>query len=429
MKVVFLGGGSTYIPIIIYELIKNDFILDEIVFVDKINESMHIIGNFCKQIIQSEEVKITFCNDIDKNTLGSDVIISLYRSRGSEGRGIDERLGSDFGILGQESQGIGGFSSALRNIQILSEYVPKIKKYCPNALFLNITNPSGIVTYAANILGLNAIGICDAPYAMKKKIADFFQIDIKQMDIDYFGLNHLGWITDIRVKDVSIIGEIINSECLNELMEHIKQINIPFSINEIQFIRSINAIPSSYLVYYYQTAEVIEYLLRQSESRAKQVEDANKIILNGFKNGNMSKWPEFFIRSRGGYLLGETISSFLKSYFKNEEDKHIICIKNSSYFQEISSDSVIEVSAKINGENIEPVNQEICFHMKELVQKISLYEKLTAEAALEGNFDKAIKALELHPLICKADKKNKLLETIILTYKNELPRFWNVIKE
>lgn len=423
MKITFLGGGSVYIPIIIQELISKKFFIDEIVFIDKIQANMEIIANYCAKIIHNNNVKMIMCNDVDENTRGSDVIISIYRSRGGEGRNIDEKLGQEFGILGQESQGIGGFSSALRNIQVLFEYASKIKENCPDTLFLNITNPSGIVTYAANVLGLNAVGICDAPYAMKKKIANFLKIDIDQISVDYFGLNHLGWITDIKVDNVSIINEIINGNNLDEILACIKQVNIPLPISETDFIRSINAIPSSYLVYYYQTSKIIEYLSKKTESRAKQVENSNNMIFNIFKTGDTSRWPDFFINTRGGYLLGEVVASFLNSYYNVKEDEHIICIKNFDCFSELSPNSIIEVTANVNGKSMKALHQDLCVHIRGLVRLISEYETLTAEAALEGNINKAIQALTLHPLIREVDKSSMLLNKILSIYASELPKF------
>lgn len=423
MKITFLGGGSTYIPIIIQELINCEFSLDEIVFVDKVWDGMEVIAHYCQKIIGNEKTEVTLLKDINEKIQGSDVIISIFRSRGGEGRKIDENLGKEYGILGQETQGIGGFSSALRNIQVLSEFAPKIKEYCPNALFLNITNPSGILTYAANFFGLNAVGICDAPYAMKKNIANFLHVEKQQLSIKYFGLNHLGWITDIRMNNVSIMDELIHREDFGELLKYLKQINIPIPIRELDFIKSIKAIPSSYLVYYYQTSEVIEYLSKKSKTRAEEVQATNEKIFNTFKRGDISQWPNFFISARGGYLLGDVIANFFQSYFSEIERETIICIKNGDCFPKLPHDAIIEVSANVKGKEIQAIYQNLSPHIQSLVRLISDYEVLTAEAALQGNIDKAMQALTIHPLIREIDTASILLDKILAIYADELPQF------
>lgn len=422
MKITFLGGGSAYVPIIVHELI-NTISIDEIIFIDKMRRNMEIIVSYCQKIVQGKNISLIMCDDLDQNVQGSDVLISIYRAGGNASRILDEKLGQEFGILGQESQGIGGFSSALRNIQVLTEYAPKIKKYSPNVLFLNITNPAGIVTYAAQALGLNAVGICDAPYAMKKKIAAFLKIHINQIETDYIGLNHLGWITDIRINGLSIMDEILDGENLKELLISMKQINIPKSIDCIDFIKYIHAIPSSYLSYYYYTSEIIEHLSAEINSRAEKVKNTNNMVFNIFEKGDISNWPDFFINTRGGYLLGEVIALFLKNYFSYESGRHVICVKNSNCFSEFPPEAIIETTADVKMGKIKAWHQDIVPHIRGLVGLISDYEMLTAEAALEGNRNKALQALTIHPLIREINKSICLLNKIIFIYKKELPKF------
>lgn len=423
MKIMFLGGGSLYIPIIIQEMVNSGLLIEEIVFVDTPYSKMETVVNYCKKIVHHLNIKMEMSNTIDEKAEGSTVIISIYRSRGGEGRYIDETLGEEFGILGQETQGIGGFSSAMRNIQVLCEYAPKIKKYCPKALLLNITNPSGIVTCAANKLGLKAIGICDAPYAMKKKISSFLQLDFNRMSISYFGLNHLGWITDIKYNGRSIISDVINREDIVDLLTYIKQVNIPLPLKCADFIKAIRTIPSSYLAYYYQTSEIMKFLKQSGESRARQVEQKNNMIFDIFKSGDISSWPDFFIKARGGYLLGEVVASFLNSRYMGKKNEHVICIKNDNYIDDMPADSVIEISAMVEKKEIIPFYEEVSPHIRGLVRLISEYEVLSAEAALEGDRSKAIQALTLHPLIREIDYADKLLDKIFTIYRNELPRF------
>ena len=254
-KITFIGGGSAYIPLIIEEF-SNDkrfSSLEKIVFVAPSRTKVGMVSSFCKALFEAKGKypQIIISERVDGTISGSDLIFGIFRSGGLEARHRDETLGNDLGILGQESQGFGGFSSALRNLAILKEIVPVIKETCPNALYINITNPSGIMTSAACKLGLNAIGICDVPYAMKTKIVKFLQLEENKVEMDYIGLNHLGWITELRYGGKSILDKVLNSSKLQTMLKEIKQRNIPYIEIDLDFLKSIHAIPSSYLYYYY----------------------------------------------------------------------------------------------------------------------------------------------------------------------------------
>ncbi|MCV5926421.1 6-phospho-beta-glucosidase, partial [Escherichia coli] len=91
----------------------------------------------------------------------ADFICSQFRAGCLEGRIRDERISLKYGMIGQETNGLGGFANACRTIPIALEICKEMEELCPDAWLLNFTNPSGMVTEAIlKHTKVKAVGLC-----------------------------------------------------------------------------------------------------------------------------------------------------------------------------------------------------------------------------------------------------------------------------
>jgi len=399
--------------------------LNEVIFIAPSNEKLIIVSDFCEQLFCSNGLKprIIRSNTINENVIDADIFFNISRSGGLNARHLDETLPLPYNVLGHESQGFGGFSSALRNIAILLQIKDKLQFYCPNTLFVNISNPSGIITESARRLGLNAIGICDVPFAMKEKISNYLGYETSKIGIDYVGLNHLSWITELTYCGSSILDNVLDT-CIDEVMCKIRQSNIPDMKINSSFLRAIRAIPSSYLFYYYCRNKTISYLQKQEQSRAQIVMIDNKRIFDYYTKKETATLLQDFGDERGAHYLGKAVWNFVSDYY-NGKGKHIVCIPNGNCLPFLPRDKVIETKVNIENGNMIPVlsGYEPNGHFKSLITAVSEYERLTVEAGLSGNVEIAFQALASHPLIPTIDIAAKLLAIIKENFRELLPQF------
>lgn len=105
-----------------------------------------------------------------------------------------------------DTLGIGGIMRGLRTIPVLKEFAADIEEVCPDALFLNYTNPMGILSgYMQRYTGVNTIGLCHSVQTCSKDLLESLgmgdKLDGRKETIA--GINHMGWLLDIRDKNGS----------------------------------------------------------------------------------------------------------------------------------------------------------------------------------------------------------------------------------
>ena len=100
--------------------------------------------------------------------------------------------------------GIGGIMRALRTIPVLKDFAQDIEEVCPDAWFLNYTNPMSMLTgYMLRYTNVKTIGLCHsvqvcsdhllASLGMEEKIEGRREL--------IAGINHMAWLLDIRDKN------------------------------------------------------------------------------------------------------------------------------------------------------------------------------------------------------------------------------------
>ena len=146
--------------------------------------------------------------DLDDAVEGADFVFCAIRVGQLEGRVVDESVPLGLGVLGQETTGPGGICFALRTIPAMVKLAQAIAERAPQAWLINFTNPAGMVTEAVQqVLGERAVGICDSPSGLCRRVAAALGRDRGELWFDYFGLNHLGWLKGVRDGD----GELLPS--------------------------------------------------------------------------------------------------------------------------------------------------------------------------------------------------------------------------
>ena len=103
-----------------------------------------------------------------------------------------------------DTLGIGGIMRGLRTIPVMADFARDMEEVCPNALFLNYTNPMSILTgYMQRYTGIQTVGLCHSVQVCSQRLLEKLHMEDKLEGINELiaGINHMAWLLDIRDKD------------------------------------------------------------------------------------------------------------------------------------------------------------------------------------------------------------------------------------
>ena len=148
VKICVVGGGSTYTPELVDGILRRSARLpaSELVLLDPNHERLEIVGRFARRMCEASgsNLQVRWTADAADALAGSAFVVTQLRVGGQEARHRDELAGRDFGLIGQETTGIGGFAKALRTIPVMLEIAREVERSAPGATLVNFTNPAGL---------------------------------------------------------------------------------------------------------------------------------------------------------------------------------------------------------------------------------------------------------------------------------------------
>src|SRR3954454_6134875 len=176
MKIAILGGGGFRVPLVFGALLARAgrLGLEHVSLYDVDAARLAQITPVLQGLEQERGTRLAFAatTRLDDALDGADFVFCAIRVGKLEGRVVDERVPLEEGIVGQETTGPGGLCFALRTVPVMVELAEAVAERAPGAWFVNFTNPAGLVTEAIqDVLGGRAIGICDSPAALCRRVA------------------------------------------------------------------------------------------------------------------------------------------------------------------------------------------------------------------------------------------------------------------
>lgn len=421
LKLAVIGAGSTYTPEIVEGLIdrRETLPVETLCFMDIDAGKMNTVSGLVKRMLDKAGFEGQFIQttDLAKALDGADYVIAQIRVGGLEARINDEKIPLKYHLLGQETTGIGGFMKALRTVGPVMNIAREMEKRCPEAWFINFSNPSGILAEAVlNHTKIKMIGLCNCPINM---LADVRRrmTDGADFDYDYVGLNHLSWLTSVRLDGEELLSK--GAFSVGSGMKNIPDIGLDEAL-----LRAVGAIPSSYLNYYYNREAHVKACLTAERCRGEECREIERGLLEQYADPNLSHKPEALAK-RGGALYSTAAVNLINSIENDSRDHQVVNTRNAGALPFMDDDDVVEIKCVIGKDAVSPlpVKSFDNRHIIGLMRDVKAYEKLTVRAALSGDADVALAALMTHPLTGDYEKAGPALAEMLEVNRPYLERF------
>jgi len=420
LKVAVVGGGSTYTPELIEGLaVRDDRLrIDDLVLLDIDPDRAEIVGGMARRQLArlGWAGRLQISGVLEASLEGADFVIVQLRVGGQAARFVDETLPPRFGTIGQETTGAGGFAKALRTVPVVLDIAQKADRLAaPGHWIVDFTNPVGIVSQALLDDGHRAIGLCNVAIGFQRRFAARFGVEPERVELDHVGLNHLTWIRAVRVDGVDRLPELLDEDG-DAIAE---DVGVPPG-----FVRSLKAIPSYYLRYYYLFETVLADQRRDGHgTRAEEVAKIERELLAMYRDPTLDEKPAL-LANRGGAFYSEAAAQLIASLRAGSGDVQVVNIRNDGALAGLPDDAVVEIPARIDRDGAHPVQlRPLEPDMLALVQAVKGYERLAIRAATSGDRPTALRALVANPLVGGVDVAGPLLDALLEANAGFLPAF------
>ena len=405
IKVVTIGGGSSYTPELVEGFIKryDELPVKELWLVDIEDgeEKLEIVSNLARRMVKRANIDMKIFHTLNRKEAlkGADFVTTQFRVGQLDARIKDEKIPLSHGLIGQETNGAGGLFKALRTIPVILDIINDIQKLCSDAWLINFTNPVGIVSEAifryTNFK--KYIGLCNVPIGIKNNLAKVLELDSNKIDIDFAGLNHMVYGLNVKINGKDITNKALDRYIdANISMKNIKDIEF-----NKDFIKSLGVIPCPYHRYYYKSLEMLDIELKEfkdGKTRGQVVKELENELFEIYKDENINTKPPQ-LEKRGGAYYSDAACNLINSIYNDKCDIQVVNTLNNGAINDFKDDEVVEISCVITKDGPKPIHiGNLPIAISGLLRQIKSFELLTAKAAVMKDYNIAYLALCINPL-------------------------------
>ncbi len=364
-KITFMGAGSTVFArnvlgdCMCSEALRDSEIALYDISADRLKDS-EIILNAINNNVNEGRAKIKAYLGVEnrKEALrGADFVVDAIQVGGYDPCTItDFEIPKKYGLRQTiaDTLGIGGIMRALRTIPVLQGFADDMEEVCPDALFLNYTNPMAMLSgYMQRYTGVNTVGLCHSVQVCSEKLFEKLgmQDKLEGRVETIAGINHMAWLLDIRDKDGNDLYPEIRKRALakNENEIHDDMVRFDYIKRLGYYCTESSEHNAEYNPFYIKNRypELIEkynipldeYPRRCIKQIAGWEEERNNILNNGKITHERSH---------------EYASYIMEAVVTNKPYKIGGNVLNKGLIENLPADACVEVPCMIDGNGVNP---------------------------------------------------------------------------
>lgn len=424
IKIAYVGGGSTRAPGTMASLMAQgeNFSGSEIILIDLNQERLALVQTLAERMARCRGLDLRISSTADRRAglTDVDVVLSSYRPGGFEARYLDESIPLKHGVIGQETQGPGGFFMALRSIAVMQGIVADLEQVAPRAMIVNYTNPVNIVAQAVTRhTEIPFVSLCEGPIFYPDALAVAAGLDPAKLDVRSIGLNHASWSVRHRYDGEDLMPLLAAARDRVERDPDIKR----STKRMLQIALATGSIPSEYMMYYYFTEEVLAELRARPTTRSQDIMAAVPDYWAHYREQAERECPDLDTnRSRGGINELELAIDVMDAIFNNRREVLPVNVPNQGAIPGLPDDLVVETLGFVDAAGIAPLSLgPLPRAVAGLTADLAAYQMLAADAAWHGTRRDGIRALLANPLSRSLARAEALYDDLAAAHRALLP--------
>ena len=424
LKIAYVGGGSTRAAGTMASFIEQgeNFAGSEVVLIDLDGDRLALIRELATRMAGARGLELTVSATTDRRAGldACDAVLTSYRPGGFESRVLDEKIPLAHDVIGQETQGPGGFFMALRSIHVMQQILDDVAVACPGARIFNYTNPVNIVAQAVtDHSDAPFVSLCEGPIIYPEEIAEAAGLDAGRLDVASVGLNHASWSVRHRYDGQDLLPLV--REAWERRRDDPALTGEPRRI--LRLAATMDALPSAYFQYYYFEREVLGELKAKGTTRAEDILGWVPGYWRHYEEQARSGAPVLDPgRSRGGIHELELAIDCMDAVFNDRGETLPVNVPNQGSVPGFADTLVVETLGRCDADGVHPLPMPgLPTHLRGLVEALGEYQQAAADAAWSGGPRDAVRALAAHPLVRSIDLAERLYGEMAAAHRAQLP--------
>ena len=437
LKITLVGGGSlNWTPRLVSNILSTDYLNgSHVVLYDIDPDALDLTYNLVLKYRDLAGSATSFEKTTDRDTAmdGADAVVVTISTGGLKAMRCDLEIPEKYGIYQTvgDTTGPGGVARALRNVPVFVDMARAMEARCPNAWMLNCSNPLSALTHAVvRETGIRALGVCHGVVGEVRLYARFFGVEREDCTYVNTGIDHCAWFTDFYVEGRPVWECLIEKGLHDWLALPPEQAKNDPTFGDLYTLRcglslgrQLNALPAigdRHMVEFFpgflntpdgvEKYGLVRTFIADREKGAAAARERVERQLKGEEQprllGSSDDVGGWIAALNGGPVIEDNVST-----------------PNIGQIPQLPQDAVVETRGVLDTIGCHPLVSPMPGPLEAAVRPHVVREALVVEAALEGNFDKALAALTTDPLIGNADIAKPLLEELMAATKDWLPQF------
>jgi len=208
-KIAMIGAGSmVFCKTLSMDILSTETLADsEISLMSRTRPKLDRMEAFLKRVVRENGLKAKVWSTLDRREAlkEADYVINMIQVGGVEAFGHDYEIPMKYGVdqCIADSLGPGGIFRLLRTAPVLQDMMRDMEELCPDALFLNYTNPMGGVCHLIGRVTdrIQYIGLCHGVQTTMDLVSGYLGLPKERVDYTCAGINHMAWFLSLTDKE------------------------------------------------------------------------------------------------------------------------------------------------------------------------------------------------------------------------------------
>ena len=439
-RIAFIGAGSFgFTRTLVKDILTFPILKDStIVLMDINSERLGYITRAVKKIVAAGNYPANVISTTSRAEAlkGADAVICTILSGGIDVWRYDILIPKKYAIdinVG-DTRGPSGIFRALRTIPVMLDICKDIERYCPNAIFLNYTNPMAMLCHAMQKTSkVTVSGLCHSVQGTAEMLAKWAGVPPEEVDYVCAGINHQAWYLEFKHKNKCLYPKLNKAVRENKKIYNEEQVRNEMFIHLGYYVTESSGHNSEYSAWFRKRPDLIKkycttgtgwnpghhaYILKEYQKR-----DGNRRWQKDIEE--WLKKPEIDIK-RGHEYAAYIINAWLGGdFFKFNGN-----VPNKGLITNLPNDACVEVPVIACRNKLDSV------HVGELPPQLAALnnlsvaiENMAVDASLTGNAEMVYHAIAYDPLtsaVLSLAEIRKMVQEMLNKNKAYLPQFKNI---